>query len=249
MQLSVTFNKEKIFLPIATTETIQGLLYRAVGVGDAEYFEDVHDTGSVLGKRKYKLFSFSELKGKYIVEDKKIIYLSDAILEIRSANAYFIQLMHQYFLTNSTVMLGSNEVRVSDVVLTDEIIFDSEVKIRTLSPITVYSTDASGYTRFYSPMEEGFYKAVEMNARRKWMSVYKSDEDFSFSIEPTENKHYVKRATKFKSTYITAWHGSFVLKGSPKVLNFLFNTGLGVKNSQGFGMFEVIPKRLNPKQP
>lgn len=241
MQLLVTLKKEKIRLPIATSEILQGLIYYAIS-GDSEYSKFVHNFGITNSTRAFKAFTFGELKGKYEIEGKEIIYLSSVSLEVRSADVYFIQLLYSYFSTNSIVKLGNNEVEVVGVELRNAIIFDDAVKIRTASPITVYKTDDKGHTIYYSPGDSAFYVAVEANARRKWESFYGTDEGFSFSITPQSTK-FIKRATKYKTTYITAWHGRFVLKGPPKVLDFLYNTGLGSKNSQGFGMFDVCNTR------
>ena len=58
-------------------------------------------------------------------------------------------------------------------------------------------------------------------------------------VSPAEGARFIKRATRFKTTFITAWHGRFVLEAPPRVLELLYDTGLGSKNSQGFGMFEI----------
>ena len=39
---------------------------------------------------------------------------------------------------------------------------------------------------------------------------------------------------------MTKIFGVSCLEGFPEYLTFLYNTGLGSKNSQGFGMFEVV---------
>ena len=39
---------------------------------------------------------------------------------------------------------------------------------------------------------------------------------------------------------ISGWYGEYYLVGKRKYLDFLYQTGLGSKNSQGFGMFDVI---------
>ncbi|RKX92249.1 MAG: CRISPR-associated endoribonuclease Cas6, partial [Spirochaetes bacterium] len=41
-------------------------------------------------------------------------------------------------------------------------------------------------------------------------------------------------------TIIKGWTGTFVLNGNRKILKLAYYTGLGSKNSQGFGMFEVV---------
>jgi len=49
-----------------------------------------------------------------------------------------------------------------------------------------------------------------------------------------------KLVTKYQGSYIEAWYGNFILSGKRKYLDFLYQTGLGSKNSQGFGMFNII---------
>ena len=46
--------------------------------------------------------------------------------------------------------------------------------------------------------------------------------------------------TKYQGNYITAWYGKYLISGKRKYLDFLYQAGLGSKNSQGFGMFEII---------
>lgn len=239
MQITIELEKDKIILPLANNQEVQGLIYHAIGT-DSDYSEKVHEKGHLFEGRKFKLFTFGELKGKYEICDKNIIYSSRVTLEIRSPDVYFIQLLLSYFSINSEVQLGNNAVKVEKVRLSDEHVFNDCIEIKTLSPITVYSTEDDGHTTYFSPNDQQFYSAIAENARKKWISCYGNDEEFDMQIFPTENDKYIKRATHFKTTFITAWHGSFILKGSPRVLDFLFQTGLGSKNSQGFGMFNII---------
>lgn len=239
MQLNITFKGHNITLPIATGETVQGLIYRAIS-SDAEFSARIHGEGKRFGGRSFKLFTFGELKGKYTVRDKSIIYFSDVSLEIRSADAYFIQLLFSYFTLNRIVRLGNNAVEISDLRLSETSVYSECALIRTVSPITVYLTEHSGYTCYFSPEDGEFYSLVSSNAKRKWASVYGDNADVEIRLSAAEETGYIKRATRFKDTYITAWHGSFVLEASPCVIGFLYNTGLGSKSSQGFGMFDII---------
>ena len=238
MQILITLQKERIRLPIATSEILQGLIYHALR-SDIEYSNKVHNEGLTASNRRFKAFSFGELKGRYEIDGKEIIYLSAVSLEVRSEDAYFIQLLFKYFTNKKVVRLGNNDVEVVGVELKNETIFDDMIRIKTISPITVYETSETGHTTYYSPDEPEFYSAIIANARRKWQSYYGIDVDFDFTIAPDGAK-FIKRATRYKNTFITAWHGSFMLKGSLKILNFLYNTGLGSKNSQGFGLFEIL---------
>ena len=238
MQISIVLTKDRITLPIATCETVQGLLYKAVA-RDTAYAKSLHDDGKLFDGRKFKLFSFGELEGSYEIEGDSIVYLSRARLTVRSADAYFIQLLLGYFTPGSEVRLGNNTVTVGDVRLGENRIYESRIVIRTLSPITAYVTEPDGHTVYFSPEDPRFYDSLIANARRKYVGVFGTDEGFSLRITPVEGGRFIKRATRFKTTLITAWHGRFVLEAPPRVLELLYETGLGSKNSQGFGMFEI----------
>ena len=48
-----------------------------------------------------------------------------------------------------------------------------------------------------------------------------------------------KYFTKYKNFFIEAWYGLYLLEGNADYLSFLYDAGLGSKNAQGFGMFEI----------
>ena len=247
MQLSLTFSQtdRPVTLPLASSWTIQGLLYHAIS-SDSAYSGFLHNQGYADGNRRFKLFCFSELQpsGQYRVNpaDRTITYLSDVTLEIRSVQPRFIGLLFSYFTAHPTVSLGENTVNVKNPLLGDSHIFTDRVRVRTLSPVMAYRTEENGYTTYFSPTEpEGeenrFCQAVEAGARRKWRSFYGSEDGFALTVKPVEGSRFTCRKTRFKSTFITAWHGEFDLAGNPASLDFLYQTGLGSKNSEGFGLF------------
>jgi CRISPR-associated endoribonuclease Cas6 len=43
-----------------------------------------------------------------------------------------------------------------------------------------------------------------------------------------------------KDIYIIGWRGEYELRGYPEYLDFLYYCGLGARNSDGFGMFEML---------
>lgn len=238
MQLDIFLTGDEIRLPISTSATIQGIIYNALKT-DEKYSAYLHNSGKILNGRKYKLFTFSDIQGNYVIEGSEIVFRDGARFSVRSADAYLIQLLLSYFTEHRCIDVAGSKAEIKNLRLTDEHIFDNEITVRTLSPVTVYITETDGHTIYYSPEEKEFYNAIVTNARRKWISNFGSEENFKLAVSPVENCHFKKRVTKFKETVITAWHGEFILKGPPKVLNFLYDTGIGSKNSQGFGMFEI----------
>ena len=49
-----------------------------------------------------------------------------------------------------------------------------------------------------------------------------------------------KKIIIYKGTVIKAWMGSYVLESEPQILELSYYTGLGSKNSQGFGMWDLL---------
>ena len=135
--------------------------------------------------------------------------------------------------------LGEGTTAVGDVRIEDNRIFANEITVRTLSPITVYITEEDGHTTYFSPDDPRFLRGIETNARRKYITRYGTEEGFDLKVTLNEKFTPTKRMTHFKSTFITAWHCSLILRGTPQTLDLLQNVGLGSKNSQGFGAFSV----------
>jgi len=45
---------------------------------------------------------------------------------------------------------------------------------------------------------------------------------------------------KYKNVYVKGWMGIYDVETTPELLELAYYTGLGAKNSQGFGCFEII---------
>ena len=240
MQLLLTFSsKEPVILPLAYRQYIHGLIYAAL----SPEISRLHDGGYIYDGRAYKLFTFGQLSGRHTVKDKKIVFTEGIRLEIRSPEPAIIQALLHRFEPGAGAQIGKNTLVVKACELKDEHIVSSGVLVRAVSPIVCYITKEDGHTVFFSPGEKEFCRMLTMNAKRKYLSCHRAEAGnllFDVSFEGGEVK---KQVTEFKGTIITGYFGNFYLSGNPDVVDFLYNTGLGVKNSQGFGMFDLVVDR------
>lgn len=236
MQLHLSFSGS-INLPIAYRSIQQGMIYRALSEADSDYSRYIHDEGQIYQK-KYKLFTFGPLKGRYMIEGKNIIFTDGASMEIRSVDEKFISLLAQSMPVGALIKLGQNDVQVIRSEVTDHHLLVPRASVRLVAPMTVHITLDDGYTRFFEPDEPEYLQAVLRNAKRKWASLHRTEEGFELSIEPLPGKKRMEK-TLFRQTYITAFYGDYLLFGSPNVIDLLYESGLGAKSSQGFGMFDV----------
>lgn len=238
MQIDLQFSGRDILLPMASQYPLQSLIYHLLS-GAPDYAAFLHDTGFRSGVRTYRLFTFGPPDGRYEQREDGLLYPAGFRLEVRSCDPMFIQAMLQSTAKLRACRLCGNPLRLSAVRLFDEHISAEAVRIRMISPVTVHTTLPDGTTRYFSPEEEGFCAAVAENAAEKWRAYYRREPPGALAIAPLGDR-YPKTVTTYKGNYITGYSGAFRLAGAPRLLDFLYNTGLGGKNAQGFGMFQLL---------
>lgn len=240
MQLLLFIKLEQpVTVPINYHHILQSIVYRALSYS-SEMSEFIHDMGYTFGERQYKMFQFSHLQGKYHICQKKITFDEYITLEIRSPENRVIQLLAWWFQEKG-IWFGDIHCQDVEVELRDYTIEESEIMIRMKTPITVYSTDEeSRSVYYYAPDDEMFYEKVNDNFVRKYSAYYGVMPTSSIHLQPVLITEKDKFVTRYKQSYITGWYGTYRITGKRKYLDFLYQVGLGGKNSQGFGMFQLL---------
>ena len=230
--------EDELILPINYNHILQSVIYSHINNGDSSY-QNLHNEGYQFGKRNYRLIVFSFLRGKYKISGKQIIFYDEIEFEIRSPEVRFICQVAESIKKNG-LTYGKQHFQDIEVLLQDYEIECNEIRISPVTPICVYSTQKDTYTKYYNPWEEEFYRKIQDNFIRKYEAYYHIKPQTSVELLPAKIVQKDKFVTRYKNTYITGWYGEFILKGERKYLNFLYQAGLGSKNSQGLGMFRVI---------
>ncbi|MDR3259718.1 MAG: CRISPR-associated endoribonuclease Cas6 [Fusobacteriaceae bacterium] len=226
-------------IPLANHHMLQAMIYNIIthNGDDISFF---HDTGyKTENGRKFKLFCFSSLRGKKIIADRKIIFEDKIYLDVRSISDDFCTYFEKGLEGNSTVTLGEQELSIKTLRKVQSPVLKASVVVQMLSPITVYaSTDSESY--YFSPIENDFSIAVNNNFQNKYKAYYGYAPDGNIHLSSLQVLTKDKYVTHFKNTMITAWRGVYLLKGSPEHIQFLYYTGLGGKNSAGFGLWSPV---------
>ena len=240
MQLLLYIRPEHpISLPINYNHILQSILYRNLSCSP-DISEFMHDTGYAFGDRQYKMFQFSHLQGRYRISEKNIIFDETVTWEIRSPENRVIRLLAQT-IKKQGIWFGQTHCKDIDVELRDYTVEESDVLIRMMTPITVYSTDEkNGSTYYYTPDEDMFYEKIRDNFFRKYYAYYGVTPSSEITLQPLRIIEKDKFVTRYKNSYITGWYGTYRISGKRKYLDFLYQAGLGGKNSQGFGMFQLL---------
>lgn len=238
MQLLIKLKNTGIIdVPVNYNYHIQSAIFRLLAEENANFAEHLHSIADG-EKTKYKFFTFGSLIGKSHFHDKKLYFEGDIRLEIRSASDDFIELLERALTKGKYFPLGKHNLQVSDIQKKNDRITDSIIRICTLSPIVVKMQTVDNKSIYYSPQDVMFVKRIRESFESKYTVFFGKSPQSSIDILPVSTGKKV--VTMYKDTWVTAYHGIFELCGDAEYLQFLYDVGLGVKTSQGFGMFEVI---------
>jgi CRISPR-associated endoribonuclease Cas6 len=252
IRIELVSTSSQILLPESYNYFLQSYIYKSISAALAK---KLHDEGWEYGKRRFKMFTFSQL---YATQSERIasavpsasqhsrryIRLSSPCwFFLSSPEQQILQELAQSLLEDKEARLGNNILQLSSVTVLTSPEFSSDevstVSIRTMSPITVYKTDETHHTTYFSPHDAAFAPYVRENARRKFTAYAGHEPDLAgFDITPIEERDHPV-TIDFKGTMIRGYAGRFHLTGSADILRFLYDAGVGSKNSEGCGMIEL----------
>lgn len=240
MQTVININLDKpLILPINYNHILQAVLYKAISAMP-HYMEFLHDIGFSNGEQTFKMFHFSQIRGTYEIKGKNIIFKNKISFDVRSPDALMIHVISRY-LNYYGVTFGDYTYQDVKTKISDFTVETDSLYIKMLTPIIAYTTDGeTKYKYFYSPYEYEFYQLIQENFVHKYEAYYDITPSSLITLQPVGNEEPRKLVTRYKETILNGWYGEYQLSGERKYLDFLYQTGLGARNSQGFGMFKII---------
>ncbi len=245
--MRVTFTLEprgrSCVFPIHYPRFLQAAFYNLLTPEVAEF---VHDDGFPAGGRRLRLFAFSRLLGDHRLrrQTKEIEFAGRVQLVVSSPVETVVRDLANAILRHESLRVGSEILALKQVALAEPVVSGPRLTVKTLSPITVYSTmhkaEGTPYTVFFHPREEEFGRLVGLNLARKYAAYHGKDSPFPPDAVRTRPLGRVQQnIVLYKGGVIKGYSGRFAVEGPPELLQMGLDAGLGGKNSQGFGLVEV----------
>ena len=240
LRIKITLQKENFTLPIAYKHILQATIYNMLPketIGDFYHNQGYRDQEKV-----FKLFVYSELLGKYTIENASIIFEKDVVLYISAIDEALMKQVYQFLMNNHYLFIHHQKVNIIsvDIQQLHPFVGDQEVILRTLSAVTAYTHQEHFFT-YYKPSDEMFQKLVDDNLLHKMTSYQYPINHVLFDIQ--EVLYEKKVMSKFKNTFYESYHTKLRVKTNFETLNMVYNTGLSNKGSCGFGMIEVVDEK------
>lgn len=232
--------KSFIVLPIQYNHIVQAAIYNSI---DADLAVFLHEKGFVDGNRSFKLFAVSLLQGVFqINKERKSISFKDTVqLTVSSPVDVFCQSLANTLLKRGFIRLGETQVPVEKVYAQKLKVEKEMVRLKTLSPVVLYSTllrpDGRKYTCYFQPGEPDYARLLNSNLQKKFKAFYGTEPpEAAVVVNPwgRQKMHIVN----YKGTIIKGYSGILRLSGPIPLLQLAVDSGLGGKNAQCFGCVE-----------
>lgn len=244
MRITITMDSEQdIALPVHYHHILQGFLYR--NLSDRDYREFLHQEGFSYQNRRFKLFTYSGLRGNFKLnrEQGNITFKPPVEITVSSPLEPFITDLAETVMKSDELYLGNNCLELKSISVHKPVVFSEKMRIKMLSPVVVHTTEevqGRKKTTYFSPWDTPFDSLVVSNLHKKYWILKGRYSKGDLKVVPCDNrKERFLKIIKYKDFIIKGYSGVYWLVGDPELMEVAYHTGLGSKNAQGFGCFEV----------
>lgn len=225
--------KEKLIMPFAHFEAMQGLVYKLMSF-DRGLSTAVHDKKEG-AQAAIKLFTFSDLIGRYTIESGKRVYAGEFDFEIRAADDILIDTIEDRLKKDPRLNIRGYSCEAVGFETGSCGFTTGAMVFKMNTPITVYRTEEDGFIHYFTPDEPEFAELVANNLKRKYREVFGREYEGELHFDCLWKNEKSMTVTKFKGHSIAGWRGNYLLGADADMIKTAYYCGIGGKNSQGFG--------------
>lgn len=221
-------------IPVNYRSLIQGFIYQAIG--NNEYSQSLHNVGQRLENRPFKLFVFSEIFGdtQYDSRNHTILFLSNANFEISSFDDELLYRLANFLEQNDFIVLGKEVIPLLGYEIIDDFIKQEEVlTFKTISPVIINKTENKRPIYLY-PSTLEYHEMLINNILKKHCLCFDTPaKDF----EIIEIANIKEKKVYFRNIFYISYNYEITFKNlTQELIQLIMRTGIGSKNSMGFGM-------------
>lgn len=261
MRFQVTLrNDVPVRLPIDHYHLLRGALFEHLQRSDSSFATFLHDEGYATGAggaQRYKLFSFSSLRGpkgnrRFVGSAQMVLAPGLVTWTISSPKDDFLRNEVEGILAKSGPMvIGGQRFMLENIESLPDPTFTQTMRFTCLTPIVAAVRSETHKTPRYLRPSDGaaLSEAVRVNVIRKYRALHGTEPE-NPALTLTLDAAYLARAPHGGTKKITlpgngttidviGTYAPLTLTGAPQLIQVAYECGLGEKNSSGMGMVEV----------
>lgn len=243
-------------MPINYQYELSAWIYKTLARSDAEYSTWLHDNGYTYTDAKaFKFFCFSQLHFRRfeIMRQEGRIKVVDDLVD------WYVSFMPEKgtetfvrgLFRNNTIIIGDAKSKVAFKIINVEglcpIRYYDKMTFEAISPICMKRMLPDGKAEYISPKENDYKDLVYQNLISKYTTFYNKEyfseyEDFEFEpdLSRVKSSLITIKADTPQQTKVKGFKFRFTVKCDPKLMKFIYEGGLGMSNSIGFGFVKEI---------
>lgn len=261
MRLLLTLNsgKEKQLIPINYQYPLASAIYKILQNANAEYAEFLHETGYGKG---FKLFTFSDLKCPFSIQDDRLVLLSDkaeliVCFHLPVAAEIFVRGLFMSQQIDIADKKNKTRFRIEQVESLPSPLdhfknsAEGEILLHPLSPVVCGLKNEKGNYIFLSPEDDRYEEMLFLNWEEKCRAIFGKDEannlletafvQILFFRNAPKSRLITIKANSDAETKIRGFNNFKIkIKGKKEAVELLLNSGAGLYNAQGMGCMEII---------
>lgn len=253
MRIKLTFkaNDERASIPLNYNYAVSALIYKTIAESSPEFAKKLHEKGFVVGEKTFKLFTFSriETKDAFVDFKSKRIFLNNPYIKLQVSSPIDEFLKNFVFgtFTQQIFRIDKSDFVLDSAETIEETEITEEMSFRALSPVTESIRNDKNEAVYLLP-KDAWSEIITRNLQRKYEALYgktlpDAKVEWKWNEEYFADERKQKKAEKLidiKGIKVRGWLAPFSVKGDRELIKLGYETGFGNKNSQGFGMVEIL---------
>ncbi|HPB05926.1 MAG TPA: CRISPR-associated endoribonuclease Cas6 [Prolixibacteraceae bacterium] len=257
MRFKISFNRtgKQRMLPMDYQYYLGAWIYKVIGKADPGFATFLHEQGYADGNKNFKLFGYSPLNfGKPILWKEKSLFEINANTLTIEVGFYIPDAAERFIVglfTQQEVFVGDRfngiDLTVSQVErLPDPTITETQ-QYRALSPVVVsIMPEGEKYARYLAPTDEDYTMLLKNNLVQKLKTIPNTpvlpiNFEFDFELKgSSKSKLATMKPGTAQQSKVRGYVFDFELKAPLEIHRLIVSSGIGEKNSTGFGWVEGV---------
>lgn len=238
---------------------LSAAIYRIIQTADADYSTFLHNAGYGKGLKRFKLFTFSELRTPFRIEGDRMVMLShDASLQICFHLPVAAETFIRGLFLNRELEIADARSKVRFTIASVEAMADDlpaadargfvHAVLQPLSPLVVGRKNERGHYDYLSPADADFGRWLVHNWVEKWATAYEADEATIAAVRdavqvrtqlwskgPQQRVIAIKQGTSEETKVKGFMKFGLEVEAPREMVELALGAGLGIYNAVGCG--------------